>query len=73
MNKGVAGAIGVILLWLAFVCFFVAFHPGGITSPMFADSKNNPSGAARNPRDVFLYFIDLWSKGINTGQGSQLD
>jgi hypothetical protein len=73
VNKGVAGAIAVILLWLAFVSFYVAFHPGGITSPMFADKTNNPTGQARNPRDVFLYFIDLWSKGIQGAGNQQLD
>lgn len=66
MSKGVAGAIAVILLWIGFVAFYVAFHPGGITSPMFVDKTNNPNGAARNPRDVMLYFIELWSKGIQT-------
>lgn len=69
MNKGVAGAIGVILLWISFVSFYVAFHPGGITSPMFTD-KNNPHGYARNPRDVFLYFVHLWSQGFNTGSAT---
>jgi hypothetical protein len=64
VSKGVAGAIAVILLWISFVAFYVAFHPGGITSPMFKDTQN-PHGYARNPRDVLLYFIDLWSKGIN--------
>lgn len=68
MSKAVSGAIAVILLWIAFVSFYVAFHPGGITSPMFQDPQNNPEGQARNPRDVFLYFVELWSKGINTGQ-----
>lgn len=67
MSKGVAGAIGVILLWIGFVAFFVAFHPGGITSPMFVDKTYNPQGYARNPRDVMLYFVELWGKGISTG------
>jgi hypothetical protein len=67
MSKGVAGAIAVVLLWIGFVSFYVAFHPGGITSPMFVDTKLNPKGNARNPRDVMLYFIELWSKGVQTG------
>lgn len=42
-------AIGIILLWLAGLAFFVAFHPNGVTMP---DGK-----AARNPGDVLKYII----------------
>src|SRR5882724_202564 len=67
MSKGVAGAIAVILLWMSFAAFFVAFHPGGIRSDTFK-SDSNPQGYARNPRDVFLYFVDKLAHGYkNTG------
>jgi len=64
MSKGVAGAIALILLWFAFISFFIAFHPGGIRDDMFVDATNNPTGLARNPRDVLLYFVKQWSEGI---------
>lgn len=67
MSKGVAGAIALILLWLAFASFFVAFHPGGLV--IGTDSKGKPI-YAQNPRDVFLYFVKTWSMG-QTGPGEQ--
>lgn len=70
MSKGVAGAIAVVLLWLAFVSFFVAFHPGGIRSDTFK-SDNNPQGYARNPRDVFLYFVKKIAGGYKNTGGSK--
>lgn len=69
MSKGVAGAIAVVLLWFAFVAFFVAFHPGGIRSDGFK-SDNNPQGYARNPRDVFLYFVSKIAGGYNNNTGT---
>lgn len=69
MSKGVYGAFGLILFWLAFAAWFVAFHPGGIRSELFVDSQHNPNGLARNPRDVVLYFIYKMSSGVPpTGQ-----
>jgi hypothetical protein len=62
MSKGVYGAFGLVLLWLAFVALFVAFHPGGLRSELFKDT-NNPNGLARNPRDVVLYFVNKWTSG----------
>ncbi len=56
MNKGASGALALILLWVAFVAFFVAFHPGGIKDPMFV-TKDNPQGYARNPPDVIIWMI----------------
>jgi hypothetical protein len=56
VNKGTSGALALILLWVAFASFFVAFHPGGIRDPMFANDKN-PNGTASNPRDVILWLI----------------
>jgi hypothetical protein len=65
MSKGVYGAFALVLLWIAFAGFFVAFHPGGIRNAMFVDDQNNPSGLARNPRDVLLYFIYKWTQGTS--------
>jgi hypothetical protein len=56
VSKGVAGAFGLILLWMAFVAFFVAFHPGGIK---LADGT-----PAQNPRDVILYLIQRLTGGF---------
>jgi hypothetical protein len=56
MSKGVSGAIALLLLWMAFAAFFVAFHPGGIK---LADGT-----PAQNPRDVLLYFIQQWTQGF---------
>lgn len=60
MNQGVAGALALILLWLSFAAFFVAFHPGGLTV------NGKP---AENPRDVILWFMQRAAQG--TGQNSE--
>jgi hypothetical protein len=62
MGKGVAGAFGLILLWLAFVAFFVAFHPGGIK---LADGT-----PAQNPRDVVIYLIQRLTGGFGESKSS---
>lgn len=73
MNKGVTGALALILLWVAFAAFFVSFHPGGITDPMFV-TETNPKGQARNPRDVLLWLIKRATQGAKTqGAGAQTD
>lgn len=54
MNKGVAGALALVLLWIAFVAFFVAFHPGGL------QIDGHP---AQNPRDVILWLIRRAASG----------
>jgi hypothetical protein len=56
VNKGASGALALIMLWLAFASFFVAFHPGGIRDPMFV-TTDNPQGYARNPPDVIIWMI----------------
>lgn len=71
MNKGASGGLALILLWVAFAGFFVAFHPGGITDPMFVTSSN-PKGYARNPVDVILWLIHRAVKGPAKDQ-SQAD
>lgn len=40
--------MGLLILWLAFACFFVAFHPGGI---------HVNGRLAQNPSDVFKYLM----------------
>lgn len=55
MGKGAAGALALLLMWIAFVCFFVAFHPGGI-------EVNGHS--AQNPRDVILWFMQRIARGV---------
>jgi hypothetical protein len=62
LNKGAAGALALILLWVAFAAFFVSFHPGGITDPMFV-TKTNPKGYAHNPVDVILWLIKRGTQG----------
>jgi hypothetical protein len=62
MSKGVAGATALVLLWIAFVAFYVALHPGGIRSTSFV-SDDNPNGLAQNPRDVIIYFIQQLTQG----------
>lgn len=47
-------AISLVLLWLAFVCLFVAFHPGGV------QVNGRP---AQNPSDIIKYGMQKLSKG----------
>lgn len=75
MNKGVSGALALILLWIAFAGFFVSFHPGGIADPMFV-TKDNPKGQARNPVDVLLWLIKRATQGVPAaaqGAGANAD
>jgi hypothetical protein len=75
VNKGVSGALALILLWIAFAGFFVSFHPGGISDPMFV-TKTNPKGQARNPVDVLLWLIKRATQGVpaaEQGAGAQAD
>jgi hypothetical protein len=61
MSDGAKLALAIVLLWIACVCFFVAFHPGGITV------GGNP---AQNPADVVRYFITLAANGNTSDSGS---
>lgn len=54
MNKGAAGGLALVLLWIGFVAFFVAFHPGGLQID---------GHAAQNPRDVILWLIRRAASG----------
>lgn len=64
MSKGVSGALALILMWVAFASFFVAFHPGGITDTMFV-STDNPSGYAHNPVDVIVWLVKRAAEGFS--------
>ena len=64
MNKSAGGALALILLWVAFAAFFVAFHPGGISDPMFV-TPTNPKGYARNPVDVITWLIKRATQGAS--------
>jgi hypothetical protein len=71
MSKGTTGALALILLWVAFAAFFVAFHPGGIRDDMFK-SKDNPQGNAHNPRDVLIWLIKRATAGaFSPGDNAQ--
>lgn len=51
-------AISLILLWIGFACFFVAFHPGGVLL------NGSP---AKNPSDVIKFTVQ---KLANPGTSS---
>jgi hypothetical protein len=60
MGKGAAGAMALVLLWIAFASFFVAFHPGGLVM-----SNGN---RAQNPRDVIIWFMERITEGPSVSQ-----
>lgn len=62
MSKSALFAIAVVLLWVAGVCFFVAFHPGGLSV------NGNP---AQNPADVLKYLIGIASTGNKSGAAGE--
>lgn len=55
MGQGAAGALALVLIWVAFIAFFVAFHPGGLT---LANGQS-----AQNPRDVILWLMQRVAGG----------
>lgn len=57
-SNGTRLAIALILLWLAFFCFYVAFHPGGV------QLDGHP---AQNPTDVIKALIQNLGKGSGGG------
>jgi hypothetical protein len=61
MSQGTKFAIALVLLWLAGIGLFVAFHPGGLKDPGLK-SKDNPDGAVENPADLIQYYIRLIGK-----------
>jgi hypothetical protein len=54
VGQGASGALALLLFWLAFLGFFVAFHPGGL-------ELNGHK--AQNPRDVFLWLMQRVTEG----------
>lgn len=54
MGEGANGALGLLLMWIAFVCFFVAFHPGGL-------EVNGHK--AQNPVDVIIWLMQRIATG----------
>lgn len=53
-------AFALLLWWLACLCFFVAFHPGGV------QVNGHP---AQNPADVIKYMMQ--KMGNPAGSGTQ--
>jgi hypothetical protein len=62
LSKSALFAIAVVLLWVAGVCFFVAFHPGGLSV------NGNP---AQNPADVLKYLMGVASTGNKSGTAGE--
>lgn len=65
MNGATKLALGTLLMWLAGLAFFVAFHPNGVVMP---DGK-----PAKNPADILKYMIfeargGAQNNGDNSGQ-----
>lgn len=60
MGKGASGAMALVLLWVAFACFFTAFHPGGLIM--------GNGNQAQNPRDVIIWFMERISEGPSVSQ-----
>lgn len=54
MGEGASGALALVLFWVAFVSFFVAFHPGGL------QVNGKP---AQNPKDVILWLMQRVAQG----------
>jgi len=54
-------AIGIALLWLAGMAFFVAFHPNGVEMP--------DGNQAKSPADIIKYA--MWkARGGGSGSGN---
>jgi hypothetical protein len=64
-NRGVLLAFSLLLFWVAGVCFFAAFHPGGVSL-----SDGSP---AQNPADIIKWLMTQASLGSGPGAGSDSD
>lgn len=64
MSKGSRFAAALVLFWIAFTCFYVAFHPGGIQVPgPDPQTKQGDTHPASNPSEVFKQvFLNLAKK-----------
>lgn len=70
MSKGTRFALALILLWASMVCFYVAFHPGGVQVPgPDPDSKKGTSHTARNPADVLKFMFGLFAQPTSVDSG----
>lgn len=60
MNGAAKFALGIVLLWLAGLCYFLAFHPNGVVL----------NGAkVSNPVEVLKWLIQEFGKATGTGTG----
>ena len=55
-NRGVMFAFSLLLLWVAGIAFFTAFHPGGVTDPDTGDP-------AKDPVDVIKFLMVKGGEG----------
>lgn len=64
MTKGSRFAFALILFWLSFFGFYIAFHPGGIQmpgpDPKTGQGTTHPAG---NVRDVITHVISSIASG----------
>lgn len=62
--------MALVLFWLAFTCYYVAFHPGGIQLPgPDPDSGKGDTHGARNPSDVVKHLSNVAANGWTDGSG----
>jgi hypothetical protein len=60
MNGAAKFAFGIVLLWLAGLCFFLAFHPNGVV-------LNGQK--VSNPVDVLKWLIQEFGKATGQANG----
>lgn len=65
MHDSTKLALGIALLWLAGMAFFVAFHPGGVVMP--------DGSAAKNPSDIIKYTMQQAKSGKVGGKSGGTD
>lgn len=72
MSKGSRFAMALLLFWIAFLCFYIAFHPGGIQVPgPDPQTKSGTHHSASNPSEVFKAIItNLAKRSSGTGDAS---
>lgn len=61
MSHSARFAISLVVLWIAFACFFVAFHPGGV------QINGRP---AQNPSDIVKFGMQKLSTPRDSGEQS---
>jgi hypothetical protein len=55
-NRGAMFAFSLLLLWVAGIAFFTAFHPGGVIDPDSGDP-------AKDPADVIKFLMVKGGEG----------